>query len=91
MGRLLYLTITRLDITFAVHKLSQFMSKPRRLHLDAAHRVSQHLKSELGKGLMFSSSIDFHLKGFADANWATYPNTRRFVHHDKEALLFCDS
>ena len=29
IGRLLYLTITRLDITFAIYRLSQFMAKPR--------------------------------------------------------------
>ena len=77
VGRLLYLTITRPDLAYSVHKLCQFMSKPRKPHLDVAYKVLQYIKSYLGQGILLSSRSDFHLKGYTDANWAACVDTKR--------------
>jgi hypothetical protein len=44
VGKLLYLTITRPDISFAVQVLSQFMQQPKQSHLEAALRVVKYIK-----------------------------------------------
>ena len=79
IGCLLYLTIFRPDITFAVHKLSQFLSQPRVPHLTATHHLLSYLKSNLGQGLFYSFSSTQKLTAFSDADWATCPHTRKFV------------
>ena len=48
IGCLVYLTISHPDISFAVNKLSQYMSKPRSPHLDALHHLLCYLKSSPG-------------------------------------------
>lgn len=77
IGKMMYLTITRPDITFAINKLCQFSSAPKASHLQAAYKVLHYLKGTIGLGLFYSASSDFTLQAFTDADWASCPDTRR--------------
>ncbi|RVW84581.1 Retrovirus-related Pol polyprotein from transposon RE1 [Vitis vinifera] len=77
VGRLIYLTITRPDITYSVHVLSRFMHAPRRPRMEAALRVLRYLKNSPGQGLFFPSQNDLSLQAFSDSDWAGCPISRR--------------
>jgi len=53
IGHLLYLTHTRPNISFAVHKLSKFVSNPQESHIIVALRVLRYLKGCPSVGLFF--------------------------------------
>ncbi|XP_020960750.1 uncharacterized protein LOC107647542 [Arachis ipaensis] len=77
--RLMYLTISRPDITYAVSTLSQFLSKPTTTHLTALHHLLRYLKGSVGQGLLFSAKSELQLMAYANADWAGCPDTRRSV------------
>lgn len=79
IGKLMYLTTTRPDISFAVNKLCQYSSAPRKPHLYAAHKVLHYLKGTIGQGLFFPADDDYQLTAFCDADWSNCPDTRRSV------------
>lgn len=79
IGRLIYLTITKPDIIFAVQTLSQFIQSPKQSHWEATIRVVRFIKLNLGMGILLSSKSANSLTCFYDADWAACPNTRRSV------------
>ncbi|XP_061342600.1 uncharacterized mitochondrial protein AtMg00810-like [Gastrolobium bilobum] len=79
IGRLLYLTTTRPDITYAVHYLSQFVASPCDHHLTAAHRILRFLKNAPATGLFYPSHGSLCIRAFADSDWACCPLTRKSI------------
>ncbi|XP_068641857.1 uncharacterized mitochondrial protein AtMg00810-like [Aristolochia californica] len=77
--RLIYLTITRLDIIYVIHVLSIFMEKPCTPHLEATHRVLRYLKQTPGQGILLSSTSTLQLNAFCDIDWARWKDKRRSV------------
>jgi len=79
IGKLIYLTNTRPDIAFSVNKLSQFVSAPTSTHQQAAFRILRYLKNAPGYDIFFPHQNSIQLKAYSDSDWATCPETRKFV------------
>ena len=67
IGKLMYLTLSRPDITYAVHRLSQLLAQPRVSHMKAATRILQYIKGTPGQGVFFPIKSYLYLKAYCDA------------------------
>jgi hypothetical protein len=76
VGSLVYLAVTRPDISHAVHILSQFVSAPTNIHYSHLLRVLRYLRGTLSRRLFFPRSSSFHLQAYSDATWASDSDRR---------------
>nr|XP_016505705.1 PREDICTED: uncharacterized mitochondrial protein AtMg00810-like [Nicotiana tabacum] len=79
VGKLNFLTNTRLDISYSVQHLSQYIQSPREAHLKAAYHVLRYLKGDPSPGIFFSNSKENGIRALCDLDWAACLETRRSV------------
>ncbi|CAH9106732.1 unnamed protein product [Cuscuta europaea] len=78
VGALQYLTMTRPDITYVVHLVSQFMHAPHTSHMLVVKRISRYLQGTISHGLHLQPSTHPHsVLAYSDADWAVCPDTSR--------------
>nr|KYP52829.1 hypothetical protein KK1_025215 [Cajanus cajan]KYP69810.1 hypothetical protein KK1_009016 [Cajanus cajan] len=70
VGALQYLTITRPDLAFTVHKLCQYMHRPLQSHWKIVKRVLRYINGTRDHGLLFEKSNNLHIICYCDSDWA---------------------
>lgn len=78
IGSLMFAAIVaRPDISFSVNVVSRFQNSPTKMHWNAVKRIFQYLKQTAGYKIKYSCIENDVLKGYADADFAGDPDTRR--------------
>ena len=77
VSSLVYLTVTRLDISYAVHQVSQYLFAPRSTHYAVVLCILRYLKGTLFHDLFYFAQSPLVLRVFSNADWAGDPTNRR--------------
>ncbi|WZZ27522.1 hypothetical protein YC2023_010923 [Brassica napus] len=70
VGKLIYLTITRPDICFAVNQVSQHMQVPKEHHWRMVERILMYLNGSPDQGVWMGCNGSTEVVGYCDADWA---------------------
>nr|GFB33640.1 uncharacterized mitochondrial protein AtMg00810-like [Tanacetum cinerariifolium] len=70
IGSLMYLTLSRPDIMFAVCACARFQVTPKVSHLHAVKRIFRYLKGKLHLGLWYPKDSPFTLVAYSDSDYA---------------------
>lgn len=77
VGSLIFLTLSRPDLSYAVGMISRFMQYPRKLHLEAVRRILRYIKDTIEYGILYKKEEKYEIVGFCDADFAGDQDTRR--------------
>src|SRR5438105_11841022 len=73
VGRLVYLTVTRPDISHTVHVLSQFVSAPTSVHYGHLLCLLLYLRGTSSRKLFYARENQLQLHAYSDSTWASDP------------------
>jgi hypothetical protein len=67
--KLIYVTVTRLDLAFNVSQVSQFMHATRKTHMEAIDKNLRFLKGTPRKGILMKKYNTNIVCGYTNADW----------------------
>ena len=74
VGKILYLTHTRPDLSFAVGIVARFMHQPHEIHWKEAKRILQYIRGTVQFDIFYSAGASPLLIGFIGSDWAGDPD-----------------
>nr|GEZ03648.1 retrotransposon protein, putative, Ty1-copia subclass [Tanacetum cinerariifolium] len=77
IGTLLYLTVSRPDLQFAICMCARYQARPTEKHLHKVKRIFRYLRGTVSQGLWYPKDSSIALTVFADADHAGFQDTRR--------------
>jgi hypothetical protein len=89
VGSLVYFGVTRPDISYSIHILSQFVSAPTQIHYSHLLRVLRYLCGTISCRLFFPRSSSLQLQAYCDATWASDPSDCHSL--SAYCVFFCGS
>ena len=77
IGSLLYLTTSRLDISYNVEVCARYQANPKEPHMIALKRIIKYVKTTADFGAWYSKDINDVLDGYPNAGWAGNADDRK--------------
>ena len=76
VGSLIYLTLTRPDISYAVGVVSRYMQNPRKPNWEAIRCILRYVKGTNDYGLLYKKGETCKLVGYCDVDYSGDHDTR---------------
>ncbi|XP_062100355.1 secreted RxLR effector protein 161-like [Humulus lupulus] len=77
LGSLIYLGLTRPNISYSVGVMSRYMQNPKKSCLEVVRRILRYIKCTIDYGLMYKKGESCKLVGYFDDDYAGDHDTRR--------------
>ncbi|GJU57208.1 retrovirus-related pol polyprotein from transposon TNT 1-94 [Tanacetum coccineum] len=77
IGTFMYLTASRLDLTFVVCMCARYQAKPTEKHLHAVKQIFKYLRGSINRGLWYLKDSSISLTAYGDVDHAGCQDTRQ--------------
>ena len=77
IGSLLYLTVSRPDISYSVGVCARYQANPKESHMTALKRIIKYVKITAEFGVWYNKDTSDVLAGYSDADWAGNSDDRK--------------